>query len=148
MNHLSKFLAALVLAASFNAAQAGIIEDLLAVPAIQSLLGRQPELQTMVQRCTDARYRQRNAALCKQTDEASRLSKIPPDLRAVLASPAASASIRALCLGAQATAAGNTYLCTELAKAEVGFAALTDEQRRAIQSANQVKENQAAELGK
>jgi len=144
----SRLLVALAFAASINAAQAGVIEDLLASPAIQSLLGRQPELQTILQRCTEARYRQRNTAVCKQADEASRLAKIPPDLRAVLASPAASASIRELCLGAQATPTSSTYLCTELGKADVGFAALAEEYRRNVQSGNQMKANQAAELGK
>ena len=110
-------------------ANAGVLEDLLAIPAIQSLLGRTPDLQATVQRCTDARYRQRNATACQQADQAARLAKVPPELRAVLAVPASSASLRELCLMAQGTVVRGTYLCAELGKADTSFKTLMDQQR-------------------
>ena len=119
-----------VLMALMPAAQAGIIEELLAVPAIQSLLGRQPELQAAVQRCGNANFRQRNTNLCEQAEAASRLAKVPPELRTLLANPAASASIRELCLAVQSTAAQNSYLCSELVKADSGFRAMVEQRRQ------------------
>ena len=109
--------------------QAGIIEDLLAVPAIQALLGRQLEIQPLVQRCGDARFKQRNVKLCQQAEEASRLAKMPIELRAVMSNPTTAASMRELCLAVQAAPARNSYLCAELAKADVGFRAQMEQQR-------------------
>ena len=126
-----KLVAIALLAAGTCTAQAGIIEDLLAVPAIQSLLGRQPELQAVVQRCATASYKQRNAAICQQAEEAARLASMPPVLRTVLATPASAASIRELCLAVQSGPAQNSYLCAELAKADIGFKALMDQRRQA-----------------
>ena len=113
-------------------AHAGIIEDLLASPTIQSLLGRQPELQAAIQKCADARFRQRNASLCQQAEEAARLARVPPELRAVLASPSSAASIRELCLAVQTGPVQNSYLCAELVKADASFKALVEQRRQAI----------------
>lgn len=115
-------LAALMLVAQ-PAAQAGLIEDLLAIPAIQSLLGRLPELDPLVKRCEDAAYRQRNAALCQQAIQAAQLARMPPELRAVMSTPPAAASLRALCLAAIGTPAYNGYLCTELSRFDETFKA-------------------------
>ena len=148
MKHLLKPIIAAAFAATLNFAHAGVIEDLLAIPAIQSLLGRQPELAALANRCIDANYRQRNQATCKQAEEAVRLAKIPPEVRAVLARPAAAASLRELCLGVQATPLAATYLCSELGKAEVGFTALSEERRRAAETATRAKSNEEAQLGR
>ncbi len=129
---MKKFAVLIAMAAIFALtpqANAGALEDLLAIPAIQSLLGRTPDLQATVQRCTDARYRQRNATACQQADQAARLAKVPPELRAVLAVPASSASLRELCLMAQGTVVRGTYLCAELGKADTSFKTLMDQQR-------------------
>jgi len=113
-------------------AHAGVIEELLALPAIQSLLGRLPDVQATLQRCaSEGRYRQRNAAVCQQAENASRLAKMPLELRAVLAMPAASASIRELCLAVQSGPTQNSYLCAELAKADLGFKTQLDQTRQA-----------------
>lgn len=103
-----------VLLTAQPAAQAGVIEDLLAIPAIQSLLGRIPELDSLVKRCQNITYKQRNATLCQQATQAYQLAKMPPELRAVMSTPPAAASLRALCLAAVGTPAYNGYLCTEL----------------------------------
>ncbi len=128
-NHL-KLAAIVVFAAAASAAQAGIVEDLLAVPAIQSLLGRIPELQAAVQRCANTGFRQRNTAICEQAESAARLARVPPELRTLLSTPAAAASIRELCLAVQSTAVQNSYLCAELAKADSGFKVLMDQRRQ------------------
>lgn len=99
-------------------AQAGLIEDLLAVPAIQSLLGRLPELNPLVKQCEDISYKQRNPALCQQAEQAAKLAKMPPELRAVMATPQAAASLRQLCIAAIGKPAYNSYLCTELVKVD------------------------------
>ena len=137
----------LALILSIPAAQAGILEDLLASPAIQSLLVRVPELQATLQRCTDARYRQRNTASCVQAENAARLARVPPEVRAVLSVPASAASLRALCLAVQQTNMQETYLCAELGKADTGFKSLI-EQRRAEAEAAKIQNIQTQELGK
>ena len=137
----------LALLLSVPIAQAGVLEDLLASPAIQSLLNRVPELQATVQRCADAKYRQRNAAACVQAENAARLAKVPAEVRAVLSVPASAASLRDLCLAVQQTKVQETYLCAELGKADTGFKTLI-EQRRVAVEATQVQNNQNAELGK
>ncbi len=128
-------------------AQAGILEDLLARPAIQALLGRQSDIQGMLQKCVDSAYRKRNEASCQQVEDANRLAKVPPELRAVLAVPASAASIRELCLAAQVTPARNSYLCAELTKGDLGFAALVQsaDKARALaaEEARQAKEQAA-----
>lgn len=107
------------------AAQAGIIEDLLALPAIQSLLGRIPELEPLVKRCDDAGFKQRNLELCQQAVQAAQLARMPPELRAVMATPVAAASLRELCIGAIGTRAYDGYLCTQLSRFDESFKALS-----------------------
>ncbi len=114
-------------------AQAGIIEDLLAIPAIQSLLGKLPELQSVVLRCNDVRYKQREAKLCQQADEASRLARMPAELRFVMSNPTSAASMRELCLAVQPTAARNSYLCVELVKADVAFSVQVQQQQQGLE---------------
>jgi len=114
-------------------AQAGILEDLLARPAIQALLGRQPDMQNMVRNCTDPTYRARNLNACVQSDQASRLALVPAELRAVLAVPASAASLREVCLAVQSTPVQNSRLCAELSKADSGFQVLAEQQRNAPQ---------------
>lgn len=137
MKTLWKTVLAALLGLSGACAQAGVIEDLLAIPAIQSMLGRAPELQSIVQRCSDPVYRQRNATYCQQAADASRLATLPVELRALLAHPQSAASIRELCLIAQGTIAQNSYLCAELTRADGTFNTLLDQQReRQRQDAN------------
>lgn len=134
MLRLSWFLAVLCAA---PVAQAGIIEDLLAIPAIQSLLGKLPELQSVVMRCNDARYKQREAKLCQQAEEASRLARMPAELRFVMSNPTAAASMRELCLAVQSTPVRNSYLCVELARADVAFGVQVQQQQQAEEQLRQ-----------
>lgn len=124
---MSKLRMALALAVALltvhPVAQAGIIEDLLALPAIQSLLGRIPELEPLVKRCEDITYKQRNLELCQQATQAAQLAKMPPELRAVMATPRAAASLRDLCMAAIGRPAYDGYLCQELYKFDETFKA-------------------------
>lgn len=102
-------------------AQAGIIEDLLAIPAIQSMLGRLPELDPLLKRCEDVAYKQRNPTLCQQAMQAAQLARMPPELRAVMATPQTAVSMRELCVAVIGRPAANSYLCTELYKFDETF---------------------------
>ncbi len=115
---MKKFLFAVLLSAGcvVQPAQAGIVEDLLALPAIQALLGRLPELNPLLTRCENIAYKQRNLTLCQQAAQAAQLANMPPELRAVMATPPAAASLRALCLAAIGTPAYDGYLCSQLAR--------------------------------
>lgn len=117
---LATALAASLLAAQ-PSAQAGAIEDLLALPAIQSLLGRLPELDPLVKRCENPTYRQRNATMCEQASQAQQLARMPPELRAVMSNVRSAASLRELCLGVAGTPAANTYLCALLNRYDETF---------------------------
>ncbi len=54
--------------------QAGLIEDLLALPGIQSLLGRIPEFEPTVKRCDDVNCKQSKLALRQQAAQAVQLA--------------------------------------------------------------------------
>jgi hypothetical protein len=95
---------------------AGLIEDLMALPAIQSLLGRVPELAPLLTRCESPAYRQANLVICEQAEQAAKIAKAPPELRAVMASKPAATSLRALCIETIGRPAGSSYLCAELVK--------------------------------
>lgn len=111
-------------------AHANFLEDLLARPAIQRLLGRQAELQITVKNCAEPNFRQRNLAACQQAEQAERLAAMPPELRAVMSVPASSASLRELCIVAQGTSVKNSHLCAELFKADAGFKTMAEEIQR------------------
>ena len=117
---MSLLLAAVMLAAQ-PSAHAGLIEDLLALPAIQSLLGKVAELEPLVKRCEDLAYKQRNLQACQQAIQAAQLAKMPPELRAVMSTPPAAASLRDLCLAAVGKPAYDSYLCKELYKFDETF---------------------------
>ena len=126
------------------AAHAGFLEDLLARPAIQTLLGRQPELQVTLKNCGNAAFKQRNLAGCTQAEQAAKLAAMPVELRAVMSGKASSASLRELCLVAQPTPAKDSYLCAELFKADSAFKAEAEQAQR---NAEQVQRAKATAAG-
>ncbi len=135
---MRKYLLTLLLAAGcvFQPAQAGILEDLLSVPAIQSLLGRLPELPVITRNCAEPAFKQRNATFCQHAEDASRLANMPAELRLLMANPRAAASLRELCLAVVGRPSQDSYLCAELAKAETGFNSLIEQRRRLKQEQN------------
>jgi len=120
---VKKLLFAMLLAAgsSFQTAQAGILEDLLGLPAIQSLLGRAAELPTIARKCENIHFRMSNATLCQQAQQAALLANMPPQLRNLMSHPQSAQSLRELCIGAIGTPAQGSYLCAELAKGDSVF---------------------------
>ena len=121
MKNRLKIAVVLVTTGMFSIANAGIVEDLLALPAIQSFLGRQTELQSALQKCGDGQFKQRNAQICQRAEEASRLARMPAELRAVKSYPNSATSLRELRLAVQSVSAKNSYLCVELVKADSSF---------------------------
>lgn len=122
---MQKFLITLLLFAgcTFQTAQAGILEDLLAIPAIQSLLGRQSELPAIARQCDNIHFRMANSTLCQQARQAEILAKMPPQLRSLLGHAPSAQSLRELCVGAIGTPTQGSYLCAELAKGDSVFQA-------------------------
>lgn len=117
---MSRYLLAAALVGMAPLAHANLVEQLLALPAIQNLLNRVPELQALAQQCGNPAYRQRNIEPCQRADQAAALSRMPPQLRALMANPVMANSLRELCVAAVGT--GRTsYLCVELSKADAQF---------------------------
>jgi hypothetical protein len=124
-----KIIASILMAFTLTAAHAGIVEELLKIPAIQAFLNRQPELQSIIQQCGNPTYKQQNAKFCQQAEEASRLAKMPFELRAVLSDPRSAASIRELCLAVLDRPAKGSYMCVELAKVDSSFNLLVQQEQ-------------------
>jgi len=120
---MQRLLCTLLLSAgcAFQPAQAGILEDLLAVPAIQSLLGRSSELPSIASKCENIHFRMGNAALCQQARQAALLASMPPALRTLMSHPQSAKSLRELCVAAIGTPVQGSYLCAELAKGDSVF---------------------------
>lgn len=135
---MQRFLAMVLLCTGcvLTPVHAGILEDLLAVPAIQSLLGRLPDLPAISRNCADPTFKQRNATYCQQVEDAAKLAQMPTELRLLMAQPRSAASLRELCLGAVGRPIENTYLCAELYKAERGFNSLADQRRKLLEQQN------------
>jgi len=117
-------IAALALAISPFAVHAqapqNLVEQLLALPAIQNLLQRVPELQTLSQQCGNPAYRHRNAEPCLRAEQAAALSRMPHELRVVMTNPVSARSLRELCMTA-VNMGTSSWLCTELGKADNQF---------------------------
>ena len=104
-------------------AHAGLLDELLKNPTIQGLVNR-PDLGTLVAACRDATYRQANAANCTNVETAAVLTKLPPEMRAVMNNPQMAASLRDVCAAVAPLPQTNSYLCVELRKAETAVGIL------------------------
>ena len=115
----NKLLATLALATSCLApvAHAGLLDDLLKNPNIQSLINR-PDLNTLVAACRDAAYRAANTAQCQNMENAVVLAKLPNEMRVLMGNPQSANSLREICTAVQSTAQANSYLCAQLRSAE------------------------------
>ncbi len=128
-------------------AHAGILEEMLAIPAIQGLLGRLPELPVLTRNCEDPAFKQRNVTFCQQVEGTARLANMPHELRQLMAQPKAAASLRELCLAANGGPTQNSYLCAELYKADTNFGSLAEQRRQWSQqpTPEQVRQQQNRE---
>lgn len=100
--------------------QAGLLDDLLKNPTIQSLMNR-GDLTNMVNACKDVKYRQNNQIQCVNVENVLVINKLPSEMRAVMSNQQSANSLRELCSQAQSTVAANSYLCAELRKAETAI---------------------------
>jgi hypothetical protein len=113
--------AALVLAVS-PVFSAGILEQILANPRIQALIGKPNEVSTFLGFCNNPSYQIANAQVCAEVTQTQMVLRLPFEMRTVMSNPTSAQSLRDLCLAAQATPQANSYLCAELIKADSNFA--------------------------
>lgn len=134
----------LVMIASLSAslpANAGILEQILANPRINALLGKPADVLSALSTCKTESYRIANAQLCADAQNAETMLKIPMEMRTVMANPKSAQSLRDLCTVAQGGSNRDTYLCVELLKADSTFA-LTLAAERARSAAQNVDRNE------
>lgn len=101
-------------------ANAGLLDDLLKNPSIQGLMGR-TDLTTMAAACRDPAYRQTNLAQCNNMERALILNRVPPEMRVLMGNTQSANSLREICAAVQNQPQTNSYLCTELRKAELAI---------------------------
>ncbi len=101
-------------------ANAGLLDDLLKNPSIQGLMGR-TDLTTMTAACRDPAYRQTNLAQCNNMERALILSRVPPEMRVLMSNAQSANSLREICAAVQNQPQTNSYLCSELRKAELAI---------------------------
>ena len=101
-------------------ANAGLLDDLLKNPSIQSLMGR-TDLTTMAAACRDPAYRQTNFTQCTNMENALILSRLPTEMRVLMSNAQSANSLREICAAVQGQAQTNSYLCAELRKAELAI---------------------------
>ena len=103
--------------------------DYAAALVILRPLAKQGDVRSILLRCSDPTYQQRNAVACKHAEDARALAAMPIELRMLMSKPEMAGSMRELCLSAQMGALRNSYLCAELYKAEAGFRQIADQYR-------------------
>ena len=102
---------------------AGLIEQILANPRIQSLIGKPLDVTNLLNLCGNDAYKKANVQSCAEAANAQMVLRLPFEMRTVMANPTSAQSLRDICLAAQATPQANSYLCAELVKADSTFAA-------------------------
>ena len=102
---------------------AGLIEQILANPRIQSLIGKPLDVTNLLNLCGNDAYKKANVQTCAEAANAQMVLRLPFEMRTVMANPTSAQSLRDICLAAQTTQQANSYLCAELVKADSTFAA-------------------------
>jgi hypothetical protein len=120
-------LSALLVFSSAHAA--GLLEQILANPRVQALMGAPANVTNLLGVCKNEAYKKTNAQACADATNADMVLKLPFEMRTVMSNGRSAQSLRDLCIGAQGSAQRDTYLCTELAKADGDFAALLATER-------------------
>ncbi len=116
--------AALVFALALPSVHAaGVLEQILANPRVQQLLGVPANVASTLNLCNNPSYKTANAQACADAGNASMVLKLPFEMRTVMSNPQSAKSLRDICLAAQSTAQRDSYLCAELGKADSTFAA-------------------------
>ena len=135
-------LALSLLLAFSSAHSAGLLEQILANPQVQALMGTPANITNLLGVCKNDAYRANNAQACSNAVNADTVLKLPFEMRTVMSSPTSAQSLRDLCLAAQSTTQRDSYLCTQLAKADSSFATSLANQRNNNQGWSSSKETQ------
>ncbi len=127
---LSRAALALSLLLAFSSAHsAGLIEQILANPRVQALMGAPGNITNLLGVCRNDTYRNNNPQACADAVNADTVMRLPFEMRTVMSNPTSAQSLRDLCLAAQSTVQRDSYLCTQLAKADSSFATSLTNQR-------------------
>ncbi len=102
---------------------AGVLEQILANPQIQALIGVPANVTNALNLCNNPAYKAGNAQTCANASNADMVLKLPFEMRTVMSNANSAQSLRDLCVAAQNTAQRDSYLCSQLAKADSTFAA-------------------------
>jgi hypothetical protein len=122
-------LALSLLLAFSSAHSAGLIEQILANPRVQALMGTPANVTNLLGVCKNDAYRNNNPQACADAVNADTVLRLPFEMRTVMSNPTSAQSLRDLCLAAQSTAQRDSYLCTQLASADKNFATSLSNQR-------------------
>jgi hypothetical protein len=126
----------LLLLAVSSAHSAGVLEQILANPRVQAMLGKPTEVVSALNLCKNDSYRASNQQACADAVHTDNVLKLPIEMRTVMSYPQSAQSLRDLCLAAQTTAQRGSYLCVELLKADSTFASAVnaDQANRMLKS--------------
>ena len=123
--------AASSLLAAHNAHAQNILERILNNPNVQALLGKPAEVANLLGLCKNANYQRANPQICQDAGQAEMVLKLPFEMRTVMGNQRSAQSLRDLCLAAQSTQQRDSYLCSELAKADISFGSAMQNARSA-----------------
>lgn len=108
---------------------AGVLEQILANPRVQALLSKPLEVTNALNLCANEAFKSANVQTCAEAANAQIVLRLPFEMRTVMSNANSAQSLRDLCLAAQSTPQGNSYLCAELVKADSTFAAAVAAQK-------------------
>ncbi len=115
---------------------AGVLEQILANPQIQALIGVPANVTSALNLCSNTTYKATNAQACANATNADMVLKLPFEMRTVMGNANSAQSLRDLCIAAQNTAQRDSYLCSQLAKADTSFAASLAAERNRTTTTN------------
>jgi pantoate kinase len=117
----SMLLVASCLFAAQGAQAQNVLERILNNPKIQALLGKPADVTSLLGLCKNADYQRANSQACSEAAQADMVLKLPFEMRTVMGNQRSAQSLRDLCLAVQTTQQRDSYLCSELAKADTSF---------------------------
>jgi pantoate kinase len=107
--------------AAHTAHAQNILERILANPNVQALLGKPADVANLLGLCQNTNYQRANPQVCQEASQAEMVLKLPFEMRTVMSTQRSAQSLRDLCLAVQSTQQRDSYLCSELAKADTSF---------------------------
>lgn len=107
--------------AAHTAHAQNILERILNNPNVQALLGKPADVVNLLGLCQNANFQRANPQVCQEASQADMVLKLPFEMRTVMSNQRSAQSLRDICLAVQPTQQHNSYLCAELAKADISF---------------------------